>query len=82
VFPKIVVPQNGWFIVENPIKMDDLGRKNPIFGNTHIWIILKPANFPCTNPEAFRPFRLGELLRCCSPLCLEVSGLDELVEIA
>ena len=26
VFPKIVVSQNGWFIVvPNPIKMDDLG---------------------------------------------------------
>ena len=25
VFPKIVVPQNGWFIMENPIKMNDLG---------------------------------------------------------
>ena len=25
VFPKIMVPQNGWFILENPIKMDDLG---------------------------------------------------------
>ena len=24
-FPKIVVPQNGWFIREKPIKMDDLG---------------------------------------------------------
>ena len=24
VFPKIGVPQNGWFILENPIKMDDL----------------------------------------------------------
>ena len=25
VFPKIVVPQNGWFVMENPIKMDDWG---------------------------------------------------------
>ena len=24
MFPKIGVPQNGWFIVENPIEMDDL----------------------------------------------------------
>ena len=25
MFPKIGVPQNGWFIMENPIKMDELG---------------------------------------------------------
>ena len=25
MFPKIVVPQNGWFIMEIPIKLDDLG---------------------------------------------------------
>ena len=39
VFPKIAVPQKGWFIMENPIIMDDLGGTT-IFGNIHVYLIL------------------------------------------
>ena len=34
-FPKIGIPQNGWFIKENHIKMDDLGV--PLFSETSWW---------------------------------------------
>jgi len=41
VEPKIgETPQNGWLIMENPIKRDDLGGKPTIFGNIRIFPLL------------------------------------------
>ena len=43
MFPNIAVPENGWFIVENPIKMDDLGV--PLFSETSIYTVSNPIKY-------------------------------------
>jgi len=43
VFPKIGIPQNGWFTMENPIRMDDLGV--PLFLETSILVTKHSISF-------------------------------------
>ena len=50
-FPKIVVPQNGWVIMENLIKMDDLGGYPTIFGKIHVCIYQHLPKLCQLNPQ-------------------------------
>ena len=76
VFPKIGVPQHGWFIMENLIRIDDLEGKNTIFGNTHIplfgpdgpWQVRwSPPGVPAPPPPRYRDLLMDHRWRIPLP---------------
>ena len=89
VFPKIGVPQNGWFImVPNSIKMDDLGVKNHYF-RKHNWVVIPSSRMVTQATGENWSLRislistviLGSLCSTCHRLfasgCVEFDHVDE-----
>ena len=75
-FPEMVVPQNGWLILENPIKMDDLGV--PLFQETsndrNSLVLLSPTECDSLN---IIHCKIG-LLDGTSQIVSNISALDGL----
>ena len=65
VFPTIGVPQNGWFVMENPIKMDDWGGGLPYFWKHPCGELTNVPIFQDTTSESIKLSRnfLRKLLR-------------------
>ena len=59
-----MVPQNGCFIMENPIKIHDLGGVPLFLGNIHILDIINTNLYPKTQQIiSFLPARLYPALQ-------------------
>ena len=82
-FPKIEVPQNGWFMIlwwKTLLKMDDLRGFNPLFSeNIHI---LTPPNLrltPCRHqiPDIGYPSNGGNFPQQWTTIDLDAGGIRE-----
>ena len=74
VFPKIGVPQNGWFIMEKHIKMDNLGV--PLFSETSIYSSNDPAARLVGPPKKPLTERLKTLWQNEKPWRLAIGEWD------
>ena len=90
VFPNIGVPQNGWFVMENPIKMDNLGV--PLFLETPRWTKCKrflPMGFITNRSNhtffvfVFLTPKVGEMIRKLTSIFMWViqSALTKMIEM-
>ena len=68
VFPKIGIPQNGWFIMENPIKMDDLGG-NTILGKIHMIIYVIRSSRVDVDIQKHFTHTYPSVLYCMTIIC-------------